>query len=113
MTTVERLHDSGILRTGNPKRGFRYRGSSGKHVSADDLSRIDELKIPPAWTDVAINAAPNGRVQVVGQDAAGRWQYLYHQSHVRAQDRKKFARLIRFGESLPPLRRAVAQYLRQ
>jgi DNA topoisomerase IB len=77
MTNIERLQNIGIRRLGSPKRGFRYKPVSGRLTKAD-LDRIEELKIPPAWTDVAINPAATGRVQAIGKDAAGRWQYLYH-----------------------------------
>src|SRR5580765_3563089 len=112
MTAIERLQLHGILRRGTPARGFRYRRADGGKVSAAELERIDQLKIPPAWTNVAINSAAGGRIQAVGQDAAGRWQYLYHESHTRAQQRKKFQRLIRFGENLPKLRATVARDLK-
>ena len=62
---------------------------------------------------MAVNSAANGRVQAIGQDAAGRWQYLYHESHVRQRERKKFLRLIHFAESLPALRTTIARDLRQ
>src|SRR6185503_8174391 len=113
MTTIERIQATGIIRTGSPKRGFRYRSSNGSKVTAADLTRIDQLKIPPAWTEVAINSAATGRVQVVGKDAAGRWQYLYHDSHIRQREQKKFIRLIKFGENLPAMRRAVNRDLRK
>jgi DNA topoisomerase-1 len=71
------------------------------------------LRIPPAWKEVAINRAANGRLQAVGRDAAGRWQYLYHESHSRAQETQKFRRLVKFAESLPRMRKAVAHNLRQ
>jgi DNA topoisomerase-1 len=112
MTAIERLHLHGILRRGTPARGFHFKHAEGGRVTTPDLDRIEQLKIPPAWKDVAINSAANGRIQAVGQDAAGRWQYIYHQSHVRAQQRKKFQRLIRFGETLPKLRTTVARDLR-
>src|SRR5881394_111595 len=112
MTAIERLQLYGILRRGTPARGFRYRRADGGKVSAAELERIEQLKIPPAWTDVAISAAPSSRIQAVGQDAAGRWQYIYHESHVRAQQHKKFERLIAFGESLPKLRATVARDLK-
>ena len=112
MTAIERLHLQGILRRGTPARGFHFEHADGGKVTPQDLERIEQLKIPPAWKDVAINSAPNGRIQAVGQDAAGRWQYIYHETHVRAQQRKKFERLIRFGESLPRLRTTVARDLR-
>ncbi len=52
--------------------------------------RIYELKIPPAWTEVAINPAAKGRLQAIGKDTAGRWQYLYHENHTRTQELRKF-----------------------
>jgi len=112
MTKLERLQLSGIRRLGNPKRGFRYKPQSGRLTQAE-LQRIYELKIPPAWTEVAINPAANGRVQAVGKDAAGRWQYLYHQNHTRAQEIRKFQRLKKFGQAIPKMRRTVARHLRQ
>src|SRR5256714_2338856 len=112
MTAIERLHLHGILRRGTPARGFHFKNAEGGRVTTQDLDRIKQLKIPPAWEDVAINSAPSGRIQAVGQDAAGRWQYIYHESHVRGQQRKKFQRLIRFGESLPKLRTTVARDLK-
>ena len=85
MTKLERLQNIGIRRLGTPKRGFRYKPVSGR-VTNEDLKRIYDLKIPPAWTDVFINPATNGKLQAIGKDAAGRWQYLYHESHTRQQE---------------------------
>jgi len=113
MTITERIHANGILRTGTPRRGFRYRRADDSKVTQKDLARIRELRIPPAWTDVAINAAEKGRVQVVGRDAAGRWQYLYHETHVRRREREKFHRIIKFAEALPLMRGAVKRDLRK
>jgi DNA topoisomerase I len=107
MTTIERLQTSGIRRLGTPQRGFRYKHADGGRVAAADLERIRKLRIPPAWTEVAISAAANGRVQTIGKDAAGRWQYLYHESFVRQQELKKFRRIVRFAESLPQMRRTI------
>src|SRR5213594_3344587 len=55
--------------------------------------------------------AAGGKLQAVGRDAAGRWQYLYRPSHARAASRAKFDRLIAFGHALPRLRRALARDL--
>ena len=57
--------------------------------------------------------APGGKLQAIGKDVAGRWQYLYHESHTRAQEIKKFQRLIKFAEALPKLRSTVSRHLRQ
>jgi DNA topoisomerase I len=113
MTIFERLHATGIVRTGTAKSGFSYKSANGGACTPKDRRRINRLKIPPAWTDTAINSAESGRVQAVGKDAAGRWQYIYHESHVKKSEKKKFLRLIKFAESLPALRKRVKQDLRK
>jgi DNA topoisomerase-1 len=110
MTIVERLQATGIRRIGSPSRGFRFRGAGGA-VGAGERRRIEALRIPPAWKDVAISRSPGSAVQVVGRDAAGRWQYLYHPRHVARRERKKSRRVIHFAEALPRMRRAVARDL--
>ena len=113
MTRLQHLQQNGIKRLGTPGRGFRYKHADGRKVSASDLERIQSLKIPPAWTEVAINVRARGALQAVGKDAAGRWQYLYHETHTRRQDAKKFQRIIAFAEALPKMRVTVASHLRQ
>jgi DNA topoisomerase-1 len=112
MTKLERLQNIGIRRLGTPKRGFRYKPQSGR-LTKTDLDRINDLKIPPAWTDVFINPAANGRVQAIGKDAAGRWQYLYHESHTRMQELRKFRRITKFAKAIPKMRATVSRHLRQ
>ena len=112
MTKLERLQNIGIRRLGTPKRGFRYQSQNGRLTKAD-LERIEKLKIPPAWVDVAINPGASGRVQAVGRDAAGRWQYLYHENHTRVQELRKFKRLIKFAQALPKMRATIRRHLRQ
>jgi DNA topoisomerase-1 len=62
---------------------------------------------------VAISGSPKARLQAVGKDAAGRWQYLYHGNHTRNQELKKFKRLVRFAEALPELRAIIKRHLGQ
>jgi len=112
MTVIERLQNIGIRRFGTPKSGFRYKPQSGR-LTKTALDRINELKIPPAWTDVFINPAANGRVQAIGKDGAGRWQYLYHQNHTRIQELHKFRRITKFAKAIPKMRATVRRDLRQ
>jgi DNA topoisomerase-1 len=112
MTKLERLQNIGIRRLGGPKRGFRYQSQNGRLTKAD-LDRIQKLRIPPAWVDVAINPAAKGRVQAVGRDAAGRWQYLYHEDHTRIQELRKFKRITKFALALPKMRATVRRHLNQ
>jgi len=62
---------------------------------------------------VAINPLPNGKVQAVGQDRAGRWQYIYHANHSKTQADRKYRRLTHFIEDLPKMRTTVARHLKQ
>jgi DNA topoisomerase-1 len=113
MTQLERLQKHGIRRLGTSGRGFHYAASSDTRVGRRDLTRINALRIPPAWTVVAINQAPGALLQAVGMDAAGRWQYLYHENHIARGDRKKFDRLLKFAQALPTMRKSVARELRK
>jgi DNA topoisomerase I len=109
MTRLEKLQQAGIRRLGTPKQGFTYENADGSRTKKDDVQRIKVLKIPPAWTEVFINASPRGSLQAVGKDTAGRWQYLYHSNHTKRQDQKKFERLMKFAAALPRMRQTVAR----
>ena len=80
--------------------------------SKGELARIRALAIPPAWTDVWICPREDGHLQAVGRDARGRRQYRYHAAFRTRRDDGKFARLIRFGERLPRIRRRARRDLR-
>jgi DNA topoisomerase-1 len=80
-------------------------------VTASDRARIQALRIPPAWKEVAIHPSPAAAVQAIGKDRAGRWQYLYHQSQTARRERRKQDRLVRFIAALPTMRRAVTRDL--
>ena len=87
-------------------RGFSYIDSSGRRLrDPETLARIRGIAIPPPWTDVWICPRSDGHIQAAGRDARGRRQYRYHPEFRRRRDAGKFARLIRFGERLPRIRR--------
>jgi DNA topoisomerase IB len=89
-------------------RGFSYVDEDGTAISDPAVvDRIRGLTIPPAWKDVWICADPLGHLQATGIDAAGRKQYLYHSRWRERRDREKFARMERFAQSLPRLRRQI------
>jgi len=94
-------------------RGFEYLDETGSRVDEETSARIRALAIPPAWEDVWICPVPNGHVQAVGTDAAGRRQYLYHPEWRRRRDREKFDEMVRFARALPALREAAARDLRR
>lgn len=91
--------------------GFRYVDVDGNPVAAADRERIEDLVIPPRWSDVWIAADPLAHIQAVGTDDAGRRQYLYHPLWRVRRDRRKFSRALRLAEALPAARRRATRAL--
>jgi DNA topoisomerase I len=84
-------------------------GIDGESIrDAETLERIGALVIPPAWTEVWICPDPNGHLQAIGVDAAGRRQYRYHQRWRKRRDAEKFRRIERSVAGLPALRDHVS-----
>ncbi|WP_406048367.1 DNA topoisomerase IB [Kribbella sp. NBC_00889] len=89
-------------------RGFSYLDAEGKVLKDTDvIERIRTLAIPPAWKDVWICPYPNGHIQAMGTDEAGRRQYLYHDDWRSAQDEDKHDRVRQLARKLPAFREAV------
>jgi DNA topoisomerase I len=105
------VHGPGIRRVAVDG-GFAYRDPDGAGVTApDELRRIRELAIPPAWSDVWIAPDPLGHVQATGVDGRGRRQYRYHALWRAERDAEKFAHMLRFARALPALRGAGDEHL--
>jgi len=99
-------------RKGTKRSGFYYVDAAGKKITDDAaLERIYSLVVPPAWRFVRINPAAGGRVQAVGVDTTGRAQYIYHPAFAERQQRRKFAKIERFGEYLPRLREVTNEHI--
>ena len=99
-------------RSGRSVRSFKYIKPDGSEVTDDEsLERIRSLVVPPAWKFVRINPYPGGKIQAVGVDSTGRIQYLYHPVYASRQQRKKFAKIERFGQLLPELRRLTNEHI--
>ena len=89
--------------------GFAYYYEDGRRVAElEVLARVKSLVLPPAWTDVWICPWPNGHVQAVGTDAAGRRQYRYHDDWRLMRDAEKHERVLRMAAALPAMREQVA-----
>jgi DNA topoisomerase-1 len=102
----------GILRRKRGRGWEYYFADTGERVSdVDMVRRIKDLVIPPAWDDVWICPFPNGHIQAIGTDAAGRKQYLYHQQWRDRRDAEKFDRMLEFARALPKLRTVCSEDL--
>ncbi|MEN4479203.1 DNA topoisomerase IB [Mycolicibacterium cosmeticum] len=106
------LSAPGISRKRRGK-GFAYYGPDGSLLNDDPtIARIKALVIPPAWKKVWICPFPNGHIQAVGTDAAGRRQYLYHPQWQQERAEEKFDRVLEMSTRLPDWRAQVAADLR-
>ena len=105
------LSKPGIARKRRGK-GFAYYQPDGKPLSdPETLQRIKDLVIPPAWKNVWISPQPNGHIQAVGVDAAGRRQYLYHTAWQQERAEEKFDRVLELSTRLPAWRAQIAKDL--
>jgi DNA topoisomerase I len=93
-------------------KGFFYLNEFGQPLAAEDVERCKQLVIPPAWQKVWICPAPNGHIQAVGTDDAGRRQYLYHPYWRLKRDQSKHDRVLTVAARLPTARRRVIKHLR-
>ncbi|HSC82081.1 MAG TPA: DNA topoisomerase IB [Pseudomonas sp.] len=92
---------------------FVYFDAHGERVrDREEIRRLEQLAIPPAYTDVWICTDPQGHLQAVGRDARGRKQYRYHPDWRKVRDSGKYERLLAFGRALPQLRATVDRHLR-
>ena len=96
-----------IERRGSKRAGFRYvfEGKPVRDLRA--LTRIDALRIPPAWRDVHIAHSARASVQAWGFDARGRKQYRYHERAVQSRELRKYHRVRYLAKSLPMVRRML------
>lgn len=92
-------------------KGFVYLDQQGDRLASDDRERCQLLVIPPAWEAVWICPFPNGHLQAVGTDDAGRRQYLYHPEWRRKRDESKHDRVLEVAARLPRARRRVDLHL--
>jgi len=99
-------------RKGAKSRGFFYTDFSGKKITDENaLERIKSLVIPPAWRHVRISPSAGSRIQAVGMDTTGRIQYIYHPKFSEKQQRRKFAKIEKFGEHLPQFRKVTNDHI--
>ncbi|OBH29666.1 DNA topoisomerase [Mycobacterium sp. E342] len=105
------LNKPGIARKRRGK-GFAYYGPDGELLAdPQTLQRIKDLVIPPAWKNVWISPHPNGHIQAVGVDAAGRRQYLYHSAWQQERAEEKFDRVLELSTRLPQWRAVIEKDL--
>ena len=98
--------EQGIIRIKKGK-GFSYRFKNNVLKDKEQLERIRQLVLPPAWDNVWICYYDNGHLQATGYDIKKRKQYRYHALWNTLRNETKFHRMYEFGKALPKLRLQV------
>ena len=79
----------------------------GEKIDSSTQKRLDKMKIPPAWRNVVVAANSEAKIQAIGVDKAGRWQYRYNADHVTEAARKKFNRVKLFSRDMEKIRNEI------
>ena len=108
-TTKDKLK----IRRKKMKESFVYKLGNQELTKEEDLHRIEQLVIPPAWRKVKIAVPLNAHIQAVGRDVKRRKQYRYHERWKLIRNQTKFFKMAAFGEQLPKIRKQVALDLEQ
>ncbi len=95
------------------KVSFIYKTDQGEVVQdPSTLRRINELKIPPGYSQVWIAQDPLAHIQARALDSRARAQYRYHEDwNEKVLAAAKFERMKEFGEAISKLRIAVSRDL--
>jgi DNA topoisomerase I len=83
------------------------------HKVNDKIAKnaIDNIYIPPAYRDVQISLDPKEKVLAIGYDEKQRSQYIYNKRFTERNSKKKFHKMIEFGESYQKIMNSVRRDL--
>ena len=111
---IASAEQAGLYYSSNSESGYTRQIKEEEHIFLDtngkplkgkrELKRIEEMRIPPAWTDVWICEEKNGHLQATGIDAKKRTQYIYHSIWTQLRSEAKFDKMASFGKVLPRIR---------
>ncbi len=111
---IASAEQAGLYYSSDSESGYTRQIKEEEHIFLDtngkplkgkrDLKRIEEMRIPPAWTDIWICGEKNGHLQATGIDAKKRKQYIYHRIWTQLRSEAKFDKMSTFGRVLPKIR---------
>ncbi|MDC0526582.1 DNA topoisomerase IB, partial [Euryarchaeota archaeon] len=114
INAIASAEEAGLYYSNNTEKGYTRQIKDEKQSFYDiknkplkakrELKRVDELRIPPAWTDVWICDKNNGHLQATGIDAKKKTQYIYHPIWTQLRSEAKFDKMVLFGRALPKIR---------
>jgi len=102
MPALAKQAEENYVRMGNE---WFYKGE--KIIKPEVLDRLNKMRVPPAWDNVVVSVDPAAKIQVIGVDKVGRWQYRYSAEHVAAAAKRKFDRIRSFSEDINSIRKRM------
>ena len=91
---------------------YEYFDMNNQKVNSVVAKRaIQNLYIPPAYDDVKINLNQKEKVLAIGYDEKQRPQYIYNKRFTERNSKKKFHKMIEFGESYQKIMNSVRKDL--
>ncbi|MDA9129202.1 DNA topoisomerase IB [Candidatus Gracilibacteria bacterium] len=95
------------------KEKFSYESANGKKIlEKKTLKYIEDLVIPPMWSDVEISPNPKTHILAYGYDDKGRKQYIYNEKWSEARSLVNSYKLILFGTALGNVRTEYKKFLK-
>ena len=73
---------------------------TGRPVSGTLKTRLQSLYIPPAYKNLQVAQSATNKIQVVGEDTAGRTQYIYNDKYKAGLEKRKYANLDELGQHI-------------
>tara|TARA_E500000178_G_C16931609_1_gene711982 strand:- start:53 stop:1027 length:975 start_codon:yes stop_codon:yes gene_type:complete len=91
---------------------YEYLDHRNNHIDKSIVTKLLEgLYIPPAYKDVKINLNKNEKVLAIGYDEKDRPQYIYNKKFTEKNSKKKFHKMIEFGENYKKINNTIKKDL--
>jgi len=74
--------------------------TTGRPVRGTLKTRLQSLYIPPAYKNLQVAQSASNKIQVVGEDTAGRTQYIYHDRYKAGLEKRKYENLDELGSNI-------------
>jgi len=91
----------------SPKKTKKMFHVINKKVITDKtlINRLDNIYIPPAYTNLVVAKSANNKIQAIGTDTRGRRQYIYNQKFTRKRNDRKYDDIMELAKKISSIER--------
>ncbi len=102
-----------VLKVSKRKKVYYINKKTRKKIKSKKiLNQIKSMNIPPNYSNVKINTNKDAKILAIGEDKAGRKQYIYNKDFTEKQKIQKFNNLLIFGKYIHKIRKEVKDNLK-